>query len=271
MRIVLLLLLFTFSLPTLSQVKTSYYPYIKGPIQLSDRSFHRYIMPQLRAISQEYFHILKKLDPVHSETIDLFSEVINLSRTMEGINKICQESLKECQSTFKKANSLARKLDIDIIKLQAKHLKVERPKDLEFVSSLDQLSLQNYKLIHKIEEHLITLDTDFASSYYGKSSFQPIIHKMLIDSEFMLTQMLEGELKNIFDSVWIGFFKEVNQKLIYEKDKIFLLKRLEELNLAWNTFHMKISKGSYNIPNHLIKLLKVMHRRWNSCLKVVLM
>ncbi|MAF78085.1 MAG: hypothetical protein CME63_14230 [Halobacteriovoraceae bacterium] len=271
MRIVLLFTLLLTSFKLSAQVRTSYYPYEEKPIELSDRSFHRYIMPQLKAISQEYFHILRKLNPVHSETIELFTKVMTLNHAMSGINKICQESLEKCEERFKKANSLARSLDLDIANLQAKHLKLVEPKELEFASSLDQLSLENYKLIHKIEEHLITLNTDFSSSYYGKSLFQPIVHKMLLDSEFMLTQMLGGTLKDDFDSVWVGFFKEVNQRLIYEKDKIYLLKRLEELNLSWNTFHMKMTKGNHDLPPHLIKLIKVMHNRWNSCLKVILM
>lgn len=272
MRIALIFIfLILSSFSSFAQVKTSYYPYLKNPILLSDRSFRVYILPQLRAISQEYFHILRKLNPVHNETINLYNKVLSLSRKMEGINQICQESTDKCEEVFKEAYKIARSLDKDINSLQSNYIKVEFPTELNFVSSLDQMSIQIYVLLHKIEEHLLTLKTSFSSYYFGKSEFQPLVHRILLDSEFMLTQMLEGSLKDVFDSVWSGFFTEINQHLIYEKDKVFLLKRLEELNLTWNTFHMKLTKGNYNIPTPLIKLIKVMHNRWNSCLKVILL
>ncbi len=271
MRIALFLFLFLSNFSSFAQVKTSYYPYLEKPVYLSDHSFNRYIMPQLKAISQEYFHILRKLNPVHSETINLYNKVLSLSRKMKGINKVCQESVDECEKIFKESYQISRSLDQEITKLQAKYLKVELSTELEFASSLDKVSLQNYVLLHKIEEHLLTLKTTFYSYYFGKSEFQPIVHRILLDTEFMLTQMLEGTLREVFDSVWNGFFEEVNEKLIYEGDKIYLLKRLEELNLSWNTFHMKMTKGNHNIPTPLIKLIKVMHNRWNSILKVILM
>jgi len=270
MRILLLLLLSSFSISSFSQVRTSYFPYIENPIDLRDYSFSRYIMPQLKAISQEYFQILRKLNPVHSETIGLYNKVLSLSRGINGVNKLCQDSEDKCEEVFKKSYELAKSLDKDISKLQFKYQRIEVSKQLEFISSLDKISLQNYTLLHKLEEHLITLKTNFSSYYFGKSGFEPIIHKMLLDSEFMLTQMLGGKLKDDFDAVWFGFFKEVNQKLIYENDKIYMLKRLEELNLSWNTFHMKMTKGNHDLDSAMIKQIKVMHNRWNSCLKVIL-
>jgi len=270
MRIVFLSLFLLNSFTNFAQVKTSYYPYLEKPILLSDRNFNVYIMPQLRAISQEYFHILRKLNPIHSETINLYKKVLSLAQKMEGINQICQESNDKCENVFKGAYSITRSIDKEVNTLQSKYIKVELPPELGLISSLDKISLKIYVLLHKIEEHLLTLKTNFTSYYFGKSEFHPLIHSILLDSEFMLTQMLEGNLKDVFYSVWIGFINEINQHLIYKRDKIFLIKRLEELNLTWNTFHMKMTKGNYNIPSPLIKQIKVMHNRWNSILKVIL-
>jgi len=270
MRITFLFLFLLNSFTSFAQVKTSYYPYLKNPIVLSDHSFKVYIMPQLRAITQEYFHILRKLSPVHSETINLYKKVLSLAQKMEKINPICQESNDKCERVLKEAYRITRSIDQEVSELQSKYIKVESSPELGFVSSLDKMSLQIYALLHKIEVHLLTLKTNFTSYYFGKSEFQPMVHQILLDSEIMLSQMLEGSLRNVFYSVWNGFFNEIIQHLINKKDKIFLLKRLEELNLTWNTFHMKMTKGNYNIPTTLIKLIKVMHNRWNSILKVIL-
>lgn len=258
------------STPLFAQARTSYYLYEEDPISLPDRSFRVYILPQLRAISQEYFHILRKLNPIHSDTINIFEILTDISHEMKDINKKCSDSAEDCQKLLKKNYTLARKLDRKITAAQSQYLGASNPDELLFISSLDKLSLQNYKLLHKIEEYNLTLQTSFGPYFLGHSEFHPTIHSMLLTSEFMLTQMLHGEMKNDFDAVWVGFFKEINQKLIYEHDKLYIIKRLEEMNLAWNTFHMKMTKGNYDIPDHLIKLIKVMHNRWNSCLKVIL-
>jgi hypothetical protein len=68
----------------------------------------------------------------------------------------------------------------------------------------------------------------------------------------------------------LHFFKKVDEKLLFEKDQEFLIKRLEELNLAWNTFHMKMTKENNDLSSQNIKLIKIMHNRWNSVLKIVL-
>ncbi len=86
----------------------------------------------------------------------------------------------------------------------------------------------------------------------------------------MLTQLLETKLRRDFHAVWMHFFKEVDQKVLYEKDKNYMVRRLEELNLAWNTFHMKMTKGNHNLPKSIVSLIKIMHNRWNSCLKIIL-
>ena len=141
---------------------------------------------------------------------------------------------------------------------------------LQLISSLGNMSNRNYRLMHALEEYLLTANTSYFPYYDGRSLIEPTLHKMLLSSELMITQLLESKLKDDFHAAWMHFFKDVDQKILYEKDKIYLIKRLEELNLAWNTFHMKMTKGNHNLPKNIVSLIKIMHNRWNSCLKIIL-
>ncbi|MCF8058807.1 MAG: hypothetical protein K9K67_05905 [Bacteriovoracaceae bacterium] len=276
MRLILCLF---FLLPTLghAQVRSSYFLYDTKKINLDDRSFERYIIPQLKAITQEFYHILKKLHPIHDSTIKLFLQLSNTERTFKKYHKKCKEIDDECFENLKELYGQSRKLDQLIMEPQNNLVKLtntgsshELEGMLHLISGLGQMGNQNYRLMHALEEYILTANTSFFPFYDGKSLIEPTIHKMLLSSELMLTQLLEGELRDDFHAVWIHFFKEVDEKILYQKDKIYLIKRLEELNLSWNTFHMKMTKGNHNLPQNIVGLIKIMHNRWNSCLKIIL-
>lgn len=261
---------------TYSQVRTPYFLYSKEKVDLKDRSFKRYIIPQLRAITQEYFFILKKLHPIHNSTNKLYVQISNAERTFKSFNQECTQINQDCLVTLKGLYLQTRKLDRLIMEPQSYKLSDLDSKSsheiesvLDMFQSLGAMYNVNYLLMHTIEEYILTSNTSFFPYYDGRAIIEPSIHKMFISSELMLTQMLEGELKDDFHAVWMQFFREIDDKILYQKDKIFLLRRLEEMNIAWNTFHMKMTKGNHNLPKEIINLIKIMHNRWNSCLKII--
>lgn len=276
-QLVLFILLFTFSFSGASQVRSPYFLYEKKKIKLDDRSFSRYIIPQLKAITQEFYHILKKLHPIHEVTIKIYLQISEIEREFNVFNKKCSHMDDDCLERLKSLYQKARELDKLILAPLGKQLNLsnkfshaELEAVVKLIGSLEKVSNQNYRLMHALEEYILTSNTTFFLFFDGKTLIQPTIHEMLLSSELMMTQLLDGEMKDDFHAVWIHFFKEVDQKLIYERDKIYLLKRLEELNLSWNTYHMKMTKGNHDIPKNIVSLIKIMHNRWNSCLKIVL-
>ena len=273
----LAILLTCFCLRIHGQVSSPYYLYDKKRIQLDDRSFKRYLIPQLKTMTKEFYYILKKLHPIHESNIQLYFQVTNIERKFKVFNKECTGLNDECILQLKTLYNETRVLDKMILSPLHKQLSLSQdlsPSELEafinLIGALEKISNYNYRLMHALEEYILTINTTFFLFFDGKSSIQPLIHEILLSTELMMTQLLKGKMKEDFHAIWIHFFKEIDQKLIYEKDKVYLLKRLEELNLSWNTFHMKMTKGNYNLPKNITSHIKTMHNRWNSCLKIVL-
>lgn len=277
MKLLVTLLFCAFMGSASAQVRSSYFLYDQKKINLDERSFTRYILPQLRAITQEYYHILKKLHPVHESTIKLYLKLSESERLFKSFAKTCRKLEGECLQDLKDLYRHTRDLDRLILKpqdglidLQEATTSHEMEGLLQLISSLGHMSNRNYRLMHALEEYILTANTSYFPYYDGRSLIEPTLHKMLLSSELMLTQLLESKLKDDFHAAWMHFFKDVDQKILYEKDKDYLVKRLEELNLAWNTFHMKMTKGNHNLPKNIVSLIKIMHNRWNSCLKIIL-
>lgn len=258
-------------------MKSSYFLYDDKKIKIDPRSFSRYVLPQLRALTQEFYHILKKLNPIHDSTIKLYEQLSKNERMFKTFRKDCRQINESCYDMLKELYMQTRKTDRLILGPQNNLMSlsnVNNTQELEgllhLISGLGEMANQNYRLMHALEEYILTANTIFFPYYDGRSLIEPTLHKMLLSSELMLTQQLETKLRRDFHAAWMHFFKEVDQKILYEKDKVYMVKRLEELNLAWNTFHMKMTKGNHNLPKNIVSLIKIMHNRWNSCLKIVL-
>jgi hypothetical protein len=277
MKRIIIFFLLVLSGPSFSQVRTPYFLYEKNKIQLADRNFKKYIIPQLRAIKQEYFLLLRKLHPLHDNTIKLYTQLSSTERTFSNFSSECSQITAECLTSLKGLYLQTRKLDNLISRMQTKEVNLKKAAGLhqteallQLISSLGQMGNNNYRLMHALEEYILTSNTSFFPYYDGKTLIEPTIHEMLLSSELLLNQLLTGELKEDFHAVWMHFFRSIDERIIYKKNKVFLLKRLEGLNLAWNTFHMKMTKGNHNLPKNLVSLIKIMHNRWNSCLKIIL-
>jgi len=271
-----LIVVFSFQ-ASFAQVRTPYFLYEKEKIQLADRNFKRYIIPQLRAITQEYFLLLRKLHPIHDSTIKLYTQLSSTERTFTNFSSECSQITLECLTSLKGLYLQTRKLDNLITRMQTKEVSLEKAVGLHeteallhLISSLGQMGNHNYRLMHALEEYILTANTSFFPYYDGKTLIEPTIHEMLLSSELLLNQLLTGELRDDFHAVWMHFFRSIDERIVFGKNKVFLLKRLESLNLAWNTFHMKMTKGNHDLPKNLVTLIKIMHNRWNSCLKIIL-
>lgn len=260
-----------------AQVRSSYFLYEDKKIKVDDRSFKRYILPQLRAITQEYYHILRKLNPVHDSTIKLYLKLSKSERLFKTFARDCRRLEGDCLQDLKDLYGHTRELDYLILKPQDGLIDLKSSQSthemeglLQLISSLGKMSNDNYRLMHALEEYILTANTSYFPYYDGRPLIEPTLHKMLLSSELMITQLLESKLRADFHAAWMHFFKDIDQKVLYEEDKNYLIKRLEELNLAWNTFHMKMTKGNHNLPKNIVSLIKIMHNRWNSCLKIIL-
>ena len=268
---------FLFSFSTFAQVKSTYFLYDDKKIQIDPRSFTRYVLPQIKAINQEFFLILKKLHPLHESTIKTYQHLKEMERDYISFSQTCSKLNEKCLQSLQDIYKQSRELENLLLKPQSKNMDFSLPQNIEHVDSLLHLISDmtligntNYQLMHTLEEYLLTANTTFFHFFDGKRTIEPKIHQMVVTADLMLIPLMKEGLKDPFHAVWVHFFSKLNEHLLHEKDQKFLISRLEELNLSWNTFHMKMTKENNDLPSNMIKLIKIMHNRWNSCLKIIL-
>lgn len=257
-----------------------YYYFDAKKIKTSKESFYRYIRPQIRNIVLEYYHILKKVSPVPNNPI--LGNLININKQILALNvdwnkwiKKCEKVTPECYTLLKKFYSNSRKLDYNILSQQGQKLEMN-VKDskidnlLNLSHSLDRLSNLNYRNLHRVEEMLIVANTSYYWRGANKRRFNHQLYEMQLIAETILTCILDDEYINEFEFLWSNFIKYMEIYVIIGRNQNYLVNNLASFNLAWNSFHMKMTKGNVSTPVGFVTTIKLMHNRWNSILKMYL-
>lgn len=271
-----------------SQQRMSTYHYRDTKLILNNHNFHRYVIPQLKSMFNEYFFLLKKVLPLqdHPQNIILRTQEVRLS--WNSFPKKCHYKLSiDCGPIIKSFYQQLKKLDLAILKtnklIKLKQLipdKIKAPatkisklysaSSLYFLESLDKISVKTYRALHITEEMYINSQSQFLNGFQEYKELHSILNEIELLAEMSTTTLLHKEYREYFDLIWIHFFKVIDRYVIKQLNKKYLLKNLESLNTTWNTFHMHILKISKYFPKKLKGTIKVMHNRWNSILKVIL-
>ncbi len=255
-----------------------YFHYDRKKVKLSIESFSRWVRPQARTIIREYYSILNKMHPIHSELMSLNNKVKKLSRLGLSKSGSCLSKSPHCYPFLKEAYSYARVIERKIFNIQNDKIRLKKreqdpPTDFEsvlkLIRAIGHLRILNYKLLHSLEELMITTGTSyFHPSYLEQWSRD--IHQMKLLSEEVTHAMLPRRFKEPFEQLFISFIKPLEEHIDLKRDPEFFLSNLEQFNLAWNAYHMLIVKSNLHASKPVMTQVKTMHRRWNSILKVVL-
>jgi hypothetical protein len=257
-------------------VPSSYYLYEQKPLKLNDATFNRYVIPQIRAMGQEYYHLLRKLHPINNSIIQIKVKIIDMNINYQRFLVECRKDTIDCLDIVDKMYKQARELDSLLLKLKSRQLIFKNKKTeevaplLKLIYSIDEISGHVYRLIHKLEQLQITLNTNYFEFHDSSYDMNDIFHNMDLASETILTSLLDKGIQNDFNFARITFFKSIERYVIQKRNKKYLLSQLEQLNLSWNTFHMKMTKGNHQPTREVKNLIKIMHNRWNSVLKIIL-
>ncbi len=252
-----------------------YYYFEKKNNLISSREFNRYIKPQIRSIVAEYYFILKKMDPFHGQSITFQNHFNQIYSNWEMESKKCFAAKDFlCEKAFKTLHSKLIKFDKKTFifltsKVDPKKSNLEAK--LKLNEQLGIIQNYNYKALHLLEEYLLLKLND--ESLYSKKKWEKIrnlLQKISIHSGNLLTLFLDEKMKKNFEFLRVNFIQNLERKVVIEKDSSYILSRLGDLNLAWNSFHMRVSKGNHKLNNNSKKTLKNMHSRWNSILKIIL-
>jgi hypothetical protein len=276
MRSLIFAVLMTLSLQNKLLAANLYYSYDDKPLTLSDDSFKRYAIPQLKGIVQEYYFLLKKIRPINNDLVAIKSQIQSMNSLWREWSAKCHDIEGECLSRLKEFYTTARGLDSKVLALQKQNPIQQAAQSTSIDSvltlsrTLDEISNLAYKVLHLSERLMIIAETPFYSGPTGATAnMLPLLHTLKLSSEQMITSQLGSILHEDFSQVYYQFIKSIEDNVIETGNKAYLLDRLEELNIVWNTFHMRMAKGGRDVGGNL-GLVLIMHNRWNSILKIIL-
>lgn len=269
----LFMALWLVSLPALANYQ--YFHFDADKAKVNNQSYKRYILPQLKSLLKEYYHILEKVDPLQKEVIKIKAKTLDMRKTWEKTRSLCVEVSPECTEGLREIYGYSRELDKELSTYLNE--KMPFPKDnlkvdssLKLHGSLDRLFNLNYQNLHAIEEYLLTSGTPLYPFNKIHKNLGKNLHQMSLTCEMAMTGKLLPEIQEEFDFVWSNFFKTIENHLLESKGQDYFLRRLGELNMSWNSFSMKMTKGNLRVPKEVSSLVKLMHNRWNSILKIIL-
>lgn len=277
MRFLSFTLLIAFSFPIFGNY--SYFHFQDKNIHLEDSTFRRYIRPQVRSIVSEYYHLLKKKHSLLGEMVQVKNYILTMLVDWEEEKDICPAKLDSCHERVRTFFHTARKLQIKLNQIHGLGFKdllqKNKERDIESALSLqktiDDISIRNYKLLHYLEELLITVDTDHAPNRFHRQKIRPLLNEMLVLGEIGITSLLPSPFRQDFDFIFTNYMKLLEKYVILNRDKKYLINNLEQLNIAWNGFHMKMTKGNTKLDRSYLQIISIMHNRWNSVLKLIMM
>ena len=261
--------------------KNDYYIYDAKELKVSKGNFRRYIIPQARIMLREYYYILKKMNHLQEYLFRIRKKVISINSDFKEIEKGCeiqdQRYIDGCIEQVKDLYHKVGDLDSYVLSFESKKIKFikslkkgEHNSLISLIPSIERLSLKTYELLSLIENFLIITNMNYISMDKMKDRLRSNIHDITIKVRYIQLFLIEKQLQGNFDSVWVHFFWKLEKYIVLEKRSDYLLQRLENLNSAWNTFHMKMMKGNYRLPKGISSFIKKIHIRWNSILKVIL-
>lgn len=257
---------------------SSLHHFSRENIQLSDASFHRYAIRQLRSIRIEFFYLIKKMTPRSEELIQLQERLARIHETSLKLSENCPHGLQKCQPQLKEMYRQMKNLDRVLLELQSSKLSFTDAKNssevntlIEVYSNLSKMSEENQEALSSLELQLIVLETPFRSPQMRALDYQQHIHQMLLLAEISMTALLGDPLRGEFYDLWVNVIKKVDHQVVRPRDKEHLINRVEDYNFAWNTFHKNLSKAyDKKLSSDVLRTLGIMHNRWNSILKLML-
>ena len=153
--------------------------------------------------------------------------------------------------------------------LRPKKKGVSKDRDIVY-HHIDQLETTCARLVQKLRNFSLEIEKYHKHKSSGLLEIASLVESLNLRFYRIPFLVISEPLREMLYNVWVLFFRNIEKLGPTVKDRKYLMKRLEELNIAWNTFHMKTTKGPYQIDPKIQSSIKIMHNRWNLVLKVIL-
>ena len=253
---------------------TRYYHYDGKVIFLQNASFRRYVIPQLKNMLRDYERLLQKLEPQHEGLIFIRRRAVELAQAWERMGNDCGEHFFiECRTKYREIYALGRSVDQLILRFQHEKISFETAKVDEMMTlsvEFGELQRSVVQILHYLEKGMIFGGSGQYNHRYFSVKINPLVKDLKFFSNTVMTGFLSKEDKKLFDFVWDNFFLQLEYYVVNKGDREYLLRHLEELNISWHTFHMKMTKGFRKYPKSVDVVCSILNKRWNSILKIIL-
>lgn len=239
-------------------------------------SFRRYVIPQLRSMVNEYYLLIKKVEPLSSDMIEVKKTYEKLSVRWDEWKSKCLTGGEGCSKDLRTIYQEFVGVEENVGTLRGSliHLDITRPASVDTVltmyTDISELAVIDTRLIHALEEMLITLDTPYWAPGALARDIDQALHRATLITGMAFTKLLPKEIAGDFEFVWQSFVNPVEKRVLRTNDDAFLMMRLEAFNNNWNAFHMKIAKSNKDVDRGVIQIVETMHTRWNNVLKVIM-
>lgn len=234
---------------------------------ISPQIFNQSILPSIKKLVDDYYVLLVKLDPLNKEIILLKENISALKKKWQGFTELCFKNKEKCNEVF---------LDLknDFIKENQRILKIENDFKLspKMGKKLNDSRVILSKTLSSISDNSHRALVSLNLFRFQRKEFYEItdlLKDMKLNLNILTTSFLEEEYQDNFYFIYSNFFKMLENDII-EKSNLELFKReLENLNISWNSFNMKVPKWRNSLPPDSLALLDSMHKRWNSILRLI--
>lgn len=247
--------------------------YSSKNIKLTQNEYTRWVKPQLKNISQDYQTLLTLLNPNLKNVKENFALFKALRDKSEYFISSCATPGKiECTQVVNEYISILGRVIVSTETLELKKdsgLNVIRENTIETLElhSLFQQYLMD--LYFKFLNYSFFYNSEISSSATPNSLIKDI-HQIYNSYNFYILSNSDPRFFEAFSEFWNDFIRPVESILLVEKDKSHYIRRLNDLNLRWNFFHVELTKRNKTVSKAVTSLLTTMHNRWKISLRVTL-
>ncbi len=256
-----------------------FYFFNEDKLTLTDNSFEKYVLPQLKIIITEYYYILSKIGPEIADVIVIKDNILELKMLWQNFHDNCTNIVGEsCEMVLRKIYKKALIVDQLTLAFKSKSLTLNNYSGnnnlidnwLKVVALINEVAGINYQQLHTLEEILIFSSQENISFDRQYRELTEIAQRMLILSEIIITSSLDRKYRGLFEELQVNMIKDMEYLCNLEPQQDFFIKKMGDFNFFWNSFNMKISKGTVVLPGNTNITLTVIQNRWNSILRLYL-
>ena len=245
-------------------------------MSLTDLEYNRYVKSQFRNILSDFDGLVRGAisnKKVYDQGQKVISELFKYYQKLEGhclkSQSLCNDSF---QTVLKTSIQLERVLyQFGLDELEKKHCAKASATDcIKFTEIFSNLESENARL--KDQSYAILQKKNQIKK---RKEQIKLVRQMMFKTNYYWEEYVMASLgeryRNDYREIFFSFIHPIHT-LIHAPDqkKSKFISKINQLNSALNRFYRNLSKDNLKASPHERRTVGVIHRRWNSILKLVL-